>query len=1017
MSLYQFSKSKITGLSASLLVLIALLTAFANIFHVVPPSLGLAVSVVRWVLAGTLVFVWVILNIPPPKLPSGNYIIALAQFGEEQAEGGAQVGLLRAQRRYRLRREDLEDYIDDDEAVQPTSKEILRIRRTRSQSSRGVLNAPRPNEALPAGQRQGSSSTALALSERKLNVATSEMPNLTEFLPTQRSGTELAFPSDTEDDTVGARRNDSHTLTKFTPPPNLWKLVSGGRAVTEYVDQNIKQKLTEVGVHDVSIYPTDTFVGDGEIAMQQAEAVRAHAVIWGWVPYHSRRDFVPIFELVKAVEDDIPAPGEMQLMGLNSFELGRQTTKFSTIFAAFVAGLGAYAVKKANRTEREQNLAKAENEFGLALTAAYMYSEERRTPHNIDLSIIYFFLGNVRYYRGNMDGAAVAYREVLALDPRMLEARHNLSVVLYAQNKVDLAIKFFSEVVKRKPELPAVHYNLGMAYIKKQQYPTGRRELNNAIRLNSKYAAAYRALGLSYREERAFDEAKAYLQEAAHIKPDYAQAHIDLAVTCYREARSDTIGEAESVKLYREATQEIEKAIQIDPTLPEAHYNLALFLYEQQEIDPAAEALKEALRLNPDYSEAHLLLSEIYRYRGQNDLADYHARQATRQSDMLTATSPEQHMSLGIGYRQNQQFDRARQEFESVLKLQPTNAAAQLQLGILYQEMGDLNQALLRYQVVMRLPNPPDEVYNQISSLYKQQGDDEGAFEVVKRAAELNPNSARLQYYLGNAYRKQKQDGRAIECYVNAIRLNPLLAESRFNLGMLYLGRKQVQDAVFQFREVVRLRPDDFETYSFLGRAYQQMNQIDASVAALQEAIRIRPDAVEAHLSLGQIYVKSLAVPEPELAIEQFQQVLSYRPDNVIAREFLGRAYAQSGKLDMAINTFESIIVADPQNSAAHYNLGVAFTSQERFQLAIQEFETYVRLKPDDADGYFNLGLAYNQLDRVTEAIASFKKAVQLRPTYCAAYNYLGQVYIRINENAAALEALNMYQRCKNGGN
>jgi hypothetical protein len=304
MNLYQFSKNKITGLSASLLVLIALIAAFSYIFGIVPTQLRVALNVLRWVLAGTLVFVWIILNIPPPKLPSGNFIIALAQFGQEEEEDGA----IRAQRRYRLRREDAEDFIDDDEVEIQESMHLKRIKQAQARKAQAALQAARQNAALPSGAGLNGSAgaangnTALAISEHKSNVASQNMRDYTEFLPggNGRGRAGLALPGDLDDDST-SKRNNERPILKFTPPPNQWEGVIGARSVTQYLDQGIKKELLEVGVNDVSIYLTNTFVGDGEVGVQQAETVRAHAIIWGWVPFHSRHDFVPMFELVKTV--------------------------------------------------------------------------------------------------------------------------------------------------------------------------------------------------------------------------------------------------------------------------------------------------------------------------------------------------------------------------------------------------------------------------------------------------------------------------------------------------------------------------------------------------------------------------------------------------------------------------------------------------------------------------------------------------------------------------------------------
>ena len=380
MRIYQFSKSKIAGIGASVLVVVALAIAFATIFRVIPSSLTLEVSALRVVIAIMLFLVWIILNIPPPKLPSGNYIIALAQLGEEEEPNGAAEGYIRAIRRYKLRREDFDGYTDDNEIQITESRSVKEIRQIQNKAPRGSLREAAQPSALPAGVRN---QTALALSARNGGSTSAErVQNLSEFSAEARNKA-AALALDSEEDSSERRNSSGRPALKFTPPPHLWESVFGAREVTDFLAQDVKKQLTDVATNDVSIYPTGSFVGDGEIAIQQSEMVRAHAIIWGWVPYHTRRDFVPVFELSKMIEEGQPAPGDMQLLGITSFDLGHQTAKYSTIFSAFVAGLGAYAVHKNNKVERDTNLAKAENELSLALTAAYMYSEQRRHRHGV----------------------------------------------------------------------------------------------------------------------------------------------------------------------------------------------------------------------------------------------------------------------------------------------------------------------------------------------------------------------------------------------------------------------------------------------------------------------------------------------------------------------------------------------------------------------------------------------------------------------------------------------------------
>jgi tetratricopeptide (TPR) repeat protein len=1004
------------GAAAGIFIVLALIFAFLNIFNVFPATFSLESFIIRIILGIAVLGVWVLLNIPPPRL--NGFVIAMAELVEEREPDGALYDLLRKPRRSLLSNRELIEEEDEEPALQTSrfAQNFLRARRAQ------------PNQNLPSGPATHALPSGLNTTATRPPSANGAADASADDVSLARISDGLATPLDGEGErTPGPPK-------KFTPPPALWKEAIGAPRLTDHLRDRLDKQLKDAGLGDVTVFDSDGYPTNRWEALREGEYPNAGAIIWGWQVYGTRRDFVPVVELPKTLEEDRERYKLAQIIGLKSFELGQQTAKHGTVFSAFVSGLGAYA---------QQHYAVARNEFSLALIAAYMYGATRQQDPGIDRSIIYFFLGNTYYYLQDYENAVNSYREALALDPHMYEARHNLGVNLFMQGKIDFSIKRLIEVIQSKPNLAIARYNIGMAYLKKKQFVTARREFNNAIKLNERLAAAYRGIGQSYSEERSFTEAINYFRDALSIDPNFAQAHLDIALLYYQQAEPelrkirvaerevrraemgrdvDRIREARGqlsilksfsaplIQMLDNATPELREALSLNPDLAEAHYYLGLILDQQNIEDQAEQSLLEAVKLRRDFADAHEALADIYEERGRNDLRDYHLKLMGEARSAIALTNADALIKAAMGMRLNKALPQARETLEKALKFEPRNSKAQFELGVVFQEMGELDRAMGMFQSVLRLPNPPDEVYEQMAKIYRQQGQEEQATALIEKAAKERPESAKLQYYLGNTYRRQQKTAQAIEAYQRSISLDPQQADSRFNLGLLYLGKRQLQDAALQFEEVVHLREDDHDTYRYLGRAYASMRRIDEAVDALCKAIAIKDDALEARLELGQIYLNQA---ESEAAREQFEAILKYDPNNMRARELLGKAFAQGGQIDMAIETFQNMLLIVPDSHAAHYNLGVAYASEKRYDEAVNEFQKVIQLKRDDADAYFNLGLAYDQLESPYEAIDAFQRAIKYRPAFSAAYFQLGQVYFKINRMEDGLKAVQYAEQLK----
>ena len=150
----------------------------------------------------------------------------------------------------------------------------------------------------------------------------------------------------------------------------------------------------------------------------------------------------------------------------------------------------------------------------------------------------------------------------LELKPDYAQAHASLGLLYWRQADRSKALDSFRQAVMSDPDLPEAHYNLGLALAQ-----TG--HLQESIHA---------------------------LNEALSVNPSYLEARINLALVLSQNG--DPNGAA---NVYREILKQ-------NPGRAEIHNNLGLVLMQMKD-SKAGIAFKEALRLKPDYAEAHYNLA------------------------------------------------------------------------------------------------------------------------------------------------------------------------------------------------------------------------------------------------------------------------------------------------------------------------------------------------------------------------------------------------------------------------
>ena len=139
----------------------------------------------------------------------------------------------------------------------------------------------------------------------------------------------------------------------------------------------------------------------------------------------------------------------------------------------------------------------------------------------------------------------------------------------------------------------------------------------------------------------------------------------------------------------KNAEKELRAAIRINPDFTEAHSNLGTLLKDMGKKEDAEKEYRDAIRINPDYATAHYNLGNLLKNMGRNEDAEAEYREALR----INPDDAEAHYNLGNLLKETGRTEDAEAEYREAIRINPDYAETHANLGILFSETGNKEEA------------------------------------------------------------------------------------------------------------------------------------------------------------------------------------------------------------------------------------------------------------------------------------------------------------------------------------
>ena len=672
--------------------------------------------------------------------------------------------------------------------------------------------------------------------------------------------------------------------------------------------------------------------------------------------------------------------------------------------------------------------------------------------------------------------AEAALAEALRLDANHAEAHTLQGFVLGQQGNLAAALPHLQRATVLRPEWPEARHNLGAALWYSGAREKAIAELRESVRLDPGSAGGHAFLGMALRETGDLPGARASLQRAMALAPAMAAAYVDLAVIFLRAGNLEQgLGQLEAglnvpVPVppppdWDAAIAALRQAVASGPKQPESHQaqNLLGLMLGRKGApgDDVLAALRAAIRIRPDYAEAHNNLGLVLIQSGKDEEGIAALREAVR----LAPTYAEARTNLGAALTPTD-TEAAIKELEEAVRLAPGSVKALFNLAVAYGTSaahGPRKEIEHLEKVIELAPDFP-RAHLALGKALLQEGKAADAVAALQNAVKLDPDSGEANYQLGLALvrvgRKEEaaaqlKKGRDLVAAGDRAQ-NALLDVAD---GRAALERKDFDEAVSKFRRASQLRPESAELQRLLGAALERQGDIAGAAAAFEKALALSPHDASARRSLAKLQSRPGAVtappatggpapaavastPGPSLTDAPLAPVavtpgsgvsewddrarmtelegyirdakwtevepllLTYvkeRPKSSWGWYALGYAYFAQKKIGESIKALATSLQLDLKNVEAHKILGRNLTIIGRFDAAQVEFEQAIRYKPDSAESHYNLGKLFSMQDNWEPARTAFEAALRIDPGYLEALDGLGFALEALGDDAGAI--------------
>lgn len=454
--------------------------------------------------------------------------------------------------------------------------------------------------------------------------------------------------------------------------------------------------------------------------------------------------------------------------------------------------------------------------------------------------------------QGQIDKAETEARQALKSPSTRALALAVLGTIRLREGKYGESESFLTQALALNPQLPGARTSLGNVYLLEDKPVLARRSFQEVLRRDPGNVNA--RLGLA-KVEASLRNYQGSLREADPIVSQLRESDdgILLLATDY-----GALGEKEELKALVHSWHEL-------PMPPADDLSLEF---------------------------AKVLIAYGMNSEAKEVLEDEEANIAVHPSAAMA-------LNLGEGYQSLELLDRAEQNFQLALTLQPACAICNQNLAAIAERQGNGEKALA-YLLKARQQEPENpQILFEFGKVCLQRNLLEDALPALEKAASLKPDHEPYVYVLASAHVAKGNLPKAASLLSGLLRKHPQDGVLNYAIGAVYYLQGNYSEAESSLKQSLKAQPDQVAASYYLALTYDSIGQDDRAVTIFRELLKSHPEHAPSYIKLGAILLR---LHQYEEAQQDLARAVSLDPQSVEAHYQLGLLLRRLGKINESEN-------------------------------------------------------------------------------------------------------------------
>lgn len=278
----------------------------------------------------------------------------------------------------------------------------------------------------------------------------------------------------------------------------------------------------------------------------------------------------------------------------------------------------------------------------------------------------------------------------------------------------------------------------------------------------------------------------------------------------------------------------------------------AQLLSIQGHYSTALRLLKNLLKAEPDNTEIHYSLANIYSLTNHPKLAIHHYLAAATDGyelGMVYGNIGDEYNKMGCRAEAVRYYRRAVME-------NPGEERSLRALAIIWQQQGRLSRAKKFFTLFIAAHPYSKTAWAALAGTLFDESFYQEAADAYEYALAIDESFFHAYQGLAECYRQMGDVPKAVQTLHMAAPYTDDQASLLFIIGCYYHGDKNFHTAYTYFRDAVNLAPTCSLFWSYLGHCCEKMDYIDEAASHYRHAASLDPDTDEPWLELATFYIR-----------------------------------------------------------------------------------------------------------------------------------------------------------------